>query len=474
MGAREHKTDTEMDRRMESSSELNENSMFLNLNDDCIEAIFRWLPLANLCSLSLTCKRAFKLTNQYFHRQYPNHCMNISNTLSGPIIKYNEYYVKCFRSSIQNIRFTSDYWNLNVVHLFTFLRMNCCENLRELEFDSINLKSKESYGAQIHAQLKNLTTISFINCSTHDIHNGFLQYCDNLKHLIIKEEKLVELNCKWTQEIYPNLKSLVYYVTEAHTIQINIDIQLQRFLSKNSHIKNIAGDHRIVYLTIESLQNIHLEYLVVRIEHAAFFTAIFNELKSLCEERRIERIRLVFGYSVAFTPTMTSNVASLQKYVTLDLSFTTSELEYFLYHPILQHKFDNVKLLSLEVAQPIPDRSFHLLPITVPNLEEIHLKPWWKEFIVNFRPCIGTFAAKFKDLKTLVIHLIDPDIIPTDAIIEMDFWRKKITGACVLTIYFPYEVIQKIKFIIPMNSCVKVKSISALKRDIFTSDRRLI
>lgn len=475
--AREHEIDIVMDRRMESSPEPSEMCRFLAMFDDCLEAIFSWLPLADLCSLSLTCKRAFKLTNEYFHRKYPHHGMEISNELCGPTIKFNENYVKCFRSNIQNIRLTSVYWNLNVHHLFTFLRLNCCENLRELEFDTINLKSKKPYGAQIHAQLINLTTVSIINCAIHDIYSAILQYCQHLKHLCVREEKPIDMNYQWMQKTYPHLESLIYYVSESesHNIRINTDNPLTQFFERNPHIQKVASDHRVVHIISQA--NINLKYLVVCIEHAALFSLIYSELKVMCEQRRVQRLRLVFGWYMTFCQVMTNLLASLGTFVTLDLSFDIKESQFISFHPIRCQLFPNVKSLSLEFSHPIleTDPIILALPITVPNIEEVHLNPWCKEFIVNLWSCIGIFAKEFKHLHTLVVRSIDPDIIPPDAVVKMNVCRKGISGACLLTIYFPYEVIQKIKFIMPVDSSlVNVKPISSLKRDIFTSDRRFI
>lgn len=448
-----------------------ERTMFLDMDNDCMEAICDWLSLADLCSFSLTCTRVYKLTNRYFYRRYKNHRIEIVNELTGPKVKTKEYYAKCFQSNVSNVRVTSIYWNFKPLRLFTFLRTNCCENLRELEFDTINFNGhQQPYGEQIVAQLANLTTISFINCSVYDIYTGFLRFCNHLKHLMIKEEKPIRMNCVWLMHVYSDLESFVYHVTECYNSP-----PLRKFFKLNSHIKKVScSGHRIVSVILDT--NITLDYLMLRIEHATLFNDAIERLNSLCEQKRVRRFKLDFSWYVIFSPEMTERVASLGTSTTLDgLAFATKELNLKSYHPIIRCRFQHIKSLNLEVAQPLPEIVFHLITFKMPNLHEIHLRPWWSNaFIVNFRICIGTLAAKLKQLKTIAIYQIDPNVISTNAIKEMDIWRKQLSNACPLSIYLPFEIIQNIKFIIPTRSLITVKPLSSLDRDIYSSERRAI
>lgn len=446
-----------------------ERTVLLNMDNDCIESICDWLSLNDLCSFSLTCKRIYKLANQYFYRQYKNHRMEIVNELSGPRINTKECYAKCFRANVRNIRITSVYWNVKPIHLFTFLRMNCCENLQELELDTINLKSGQPYGEQMLTQLEHLTTISFINCSVYDIYNGFLRYCNGLKRLVVKEEKSIRMNCTWMFHVYPHLESLIYYVPECYNVP-----PLTEFFRLNPRVKRVAcsGDRM---LNIIANTSITLDYLTLRIEHAILFNATFSVLKMMCEQKRVHRLKLEFGWYVIFSAEMANSVADLATFTALDgLSFATKELQLTSYHPIIRRQFNGVKSLRLEVSQPITEQIFHRITFTVPNVEEIHLHPWWHQFIVNFRICIGILAAQLKQLKIIVIHRIDADIISVNSIVQMDIWRKQLSDACPLSIYLPHEIIQNIKFIIPVGSIVTVKPISSLERDIYSSERRAI
>lgn len=446
---------------------------FLDMDDDCIETICNRLALDDLCSFSLTCKRVYNLTNRYFNRKYKNHRMEIVNKSSGPRVTTGECYAKCFPSSIRNIRITSMYWNLNPINLFTFLRLNCCENLNELEFDTINFGAQQSYGDQIRVQLAHLTTISFINCTTFDIYNGFLRHCQHLEHLLVKEEKPIRMNCAWMLHRYPHLKSLVYHASECYNVP-----RLTEFFRLNGHIKNIGCSGNGPVLNSIANANITLDHLWLRIEHASLFGAIFERLQSMCQQKIVQHLKLDFGWYVIFTPEMTSNLATLaasNTAKTLDgLSFASRELQLISYHPIVRQRFEHLRSLSLETAHPITDAIFHVLTVNVPNLEEIHFYPWWSgRFIDNFRICIGILAAKLKRLNVIVIHQIDESLISSNSIIQMNVWRKQLRNACPSTIYLPDKIVRNAKLRIPIGSIVSVKPLSSLERDISACERRV-
>lgn len=358
----------------------------------------------------------------------------------------------------------------------------------ELEFDTINFHAMQSYGDQIHVQLANLTTISFINCTTFDIYNGFLRHCQHLEHLLVKEEKPIRMNCAWMLHRYPYLKSLVYHASECYNVP-----RLTEFFRLNGHIKNIGCSGNRVLLNSIAQANITLDYLWLRIEHASIFNGIFKRLQSMCQQKFVQHLKLDFGWYVIFTPEMTSNLATLAAAAeapaaapapssssnttlgktTLDgLSFASKELQLISYHPIIRQRFENLRSLNLEMAHPITDTIFHVLTVNVPNLEEIHFHPWWSgEFIDNFRICIGILAAKLKRLNVITIYQIDENVISLNSIIQMNIWRKQLHNACSLTIYLPDKIVRSVRLKIPFESIVMVKSLSSLKRDIYSCER---
>lgn len=442
--------------------------MFSDLPDNCIESICARLRLDDLCSFSLTCKRVHKEASRQFYLRYKDHQMEIVNTLGGPQVKAREPYVKCFKSKIRNIKITSDYCNLGLTSLFTFIRIECCENLRELEFDSINLRSEQRYGKLMKAQLANLTTISFINCLNCDIRNGFLKYCKSLQHLVVKDEIDTKMDCTWMSHVYPKLESFVYYVPSIDSTE------LLTFFQLNSHLKRLACSNDQIIRDISDL-GITLDFLLFRIRAPELLAESFEILKHLCGSKQVHRLQLEFSewFSTCEYPRRTINdLVSLGS--ALDgLSFKNSQLKLSLHHPLTSnYRFDNIKYLSLEVTKPITRSILRRIALKLPNLEEIHLNSWLNAiFVEHFHSgwnSVLTLVTVLKNLRTIAIYRIDAKDIAEDSIERMHDLRKDLEDAVPLTVHLPYEIIQNVKFRIPFGSLVFVEPISSLERDIYS------
>lgn len=449
------------DKENEELSIIPKRTELLDLPDNCIESICARLPLDDLCSFSLTCKRVHREASRHFYLRYKDHQMEIANKLAGPQVEATEPYVKCFKSKIRNIKITSDYWNLGLTSLLTFIRIGCCENLRELEFVSINVKSKQPYGELIKAQLANLTTISFINCPDCDIRNGFLQYCTGLQHLAVKEQINTKIDCTWMLHVYPKLESLVYFVPSKVLENLFIFFQL------NSHLKRVACSDDEIIRYISSL-GITLDYLLFRIRAPKLLVESLEILKHLCKSEHVNRLKLVFSewFSTFEYPSQAFNdLVSLGS--TLDgLSFENNQLKLTSHHPLTsEHRFDNIKYLSLGVTKPIATSLLSWIALKLPNLEEIHLNAIFME---QFQYSVGALVSVLKNLRTIAIHRIDAKDIAEDSVELMNDLRADLRGAVPLTIHLPYEIIQNVKFRIPFGSLVFVEPISSLERDIYS------
>lgn len=442
---------------------------FLDLNDDCIESIFGCCSLAALCSLSLTCTRIFMLGNSHFNRKYTKHRMEISDELAGPTVLGSENYIKCFGSNVRNIRISSKYKRSNCMRLFRFLRDNCCNNLKELEFDSVCLSNRtEKYGVLIKSQLNTVTTVSFINCSGYDIYNSFLKYCNQLKHLIVKEETFTsELNCTWMVQAYSHLESLVFH-NPSSLGRSFVPPEMLLFIQLNSQIKNIAISNMVILLHIvQSQLNMNLDYLVLRIENDNPIDDTVRILKDLCESGRLRRVKLDFEFSMVFEPFMVETLNSFGTFQQFDgLSFAIRESTH---DCLINGTFNHVKSLSLEISTSLNAGHLHRLTSTVPNLEEICLNPWSADLLDHLDHYIINLLA-LKKLKTIVIHRINPNVTTQLLItIESCFKCNLFESSTTLTIYLPYEIVQTCKFI--NSNRVRIQPISSYDQDIFKFDR---
>lgn len=446
--------------------QLNEEPLYrlkktelLDLSDDCIELVCARLQLDDLCSFSLTCKRVHKVANRHFYRQYKSHHMEIVNTLAGPQHrKTEELYVKCFKSNIRNIRITSDYVNLSLTSLLTFIRINCCEHLRSLEFNTIDLRRID--GSCIRGQLANLETVSFVNCWQFDIHKGFLRHCGRLKHLVVKQEMETETNCGWMLHVYPNLETLVY----SDRTRLDVTEPMLSFFQLNPHIKRLAcSDFRILRCITNLDITLDCLHYLDSAEELGSVTEFLDVLKILCDEKCVHRLRLEFGYHFNRHSSMIYDGLISLTAVLYALSLTMQNVSFLKSARLLRHRFENVKYLSLKGPEPISKATIHRIVKTLPNLVQIHLNLECVQdtstIVYDF---LGIAVTTLKSLETFVVYRICATDIYKLSIICLSLSRMKLKDACPLTIYLPYEITKAI-IQISTRSLVSVKPISALK-----------
>lgn len=80
------------------------DSHFCSLNDECINNIFDWLSIGDLCRLKVTCKRLYLLANEHYQRTYfAFHLKPFGNVLKNID---NTKYHKSFAS--ENIQIKND------------------------------------------------------------------------------------------------------------------------------------------------------------------------------------------------------------------------------------------------------------------------------------------------------------------------------------------------------------------------------
>lgn len=398
--------------------------------------------------------------------------MEIADDVTGLKIKPNETYVKCFKSNIRNIKISSGYYPLaNPLRLFRLIRLKCCENLKELDFNSVNLNSAGNYGEMIQQQLENVATISFVNCKIHDIYNCFLKYCTQLRHLVFKEEIPFQMDCTWMIHNYPYLESFVY-----HVVNNVYRPPLKVFFQLNPQIQCIACSDIAIVTYLTFIPNIHLNYLVLFIRSESDFANIFLTLEKMCETRWFDRLKLDFDISVSFSTRITEKLNVLGEFKEFEgLSLVTKELQLIEHHPIVHQTFEHVKYLKLEVLKPMGAWIFHIIPSTVPNVKEIDFHPWFGNFIGNFNDSIGIIATSLRKLETIIIRRIDCKVFSKCfSVVEMDVKRRQLSDACVLTIFLPHEILQKTSFISLSCSSINIKPISELKHDIYTFETSTI
>lgn len=458
MGPKKRKSDGQVE---EISNELR-TAEFLDLNDDCIEVIFDRCSLDTLCSLSLTCKRINKLAKFYFNRKYTKHRMEIIDELTGPTVNCNENYVKCFASKIRNIRIATRYLHLNQLRIFKFLKENCCENLKELELDTVALSYKrpEKYGSIIKDQLKSVETLSLINCSSYDIYKGFLRYCTQLKHLIVKEDLHKSFDYTWMNQKYPHLESLGFHLHRgiSNKIDDQLEDNLESFIQLNPQIKNISTTELKLLMVINRSQ-LNLDYIILRICKYDLLSEMVELLQILCVSNQLRRVKLEFGFHMLFGQhevDLCNTFGLFEQFV--GLSFTAFNYDYLAGNLIRTGEFVHVKSLCLELSRLLEAEHFQRLPALVPNVETICIHPWSEKHTANFSHYVPTMIERLENLTAIAIRKIDPSIA-SSLLTVVDTRRKNAAEVRPLTIYLPSIVVQELEPNIRDRSSVRIESI---------------
>lgn len=205
----------------------------------CIGKILKWLPINDLYSVSRTCKSLQKSAGLQFQRGFSNSSVTIELLADKRIqSQYEGKYDLHFSANIRKVTMTSYLFDQSPTPLFDYVKMNCCNNLKELNLYRLKcalINGNNDYGASIKGQLRNVEIITFNGCIIPDIHKQFLKYCQNLKHLRINEKKFnIDSSDTWMCHAYINLESFTFWGCNDGKYS-----NLSVFLAINRNVKNI-------------------------------------------------------------------------------------------------------------------------------------------------------------------------------------------------------------------------------------------
>lgn len=207
---------------------------FLDLNDDCIFAIFEKLSIADLGSMSITCKRLNELASSFFLRKHPNERITIRQKYAQLLI--DENHLKYFTKLIKNIRIKSG--RIDIQYVFDIVSTKFCENLDSLELET-SLQFQKNDGAAIATQLSTIKHLKVENSrKKSDIFNGLLKYCKNLKDLTIMPICDTDNKNNWFYHSYPTVESLTIAASERDNYKPFQKIAYD-FLQRNPQLKQL-------------------------------------------------------------------------------------------------------------------------------------------------------------------------------------------------------------------------------------------
>lgn len=148
----------------------------LKLDVDCFEELFDWLSLVDLHTMSQTCKRLRQIAGYFFWNTYKNADVECKN--GGIFI--NNIQINSFCEFIRSISVVDD-----DLQCFHFIKSNDFISLKQITLHAIPLTTEKI--TCIKHILNKAEFVELFNCTTGgEFYGEFLQYCSNVKHLMLR------------------------------------------------------------------------------------------------------------------------------------------------------------------------------------------------------------------------------------------------------------------------------------------------
>lgn len=163
----------------------NEQSMshIFGLFYDCFERIFKWLSLKDLLNVRLTCKQLKEHADKYIQSNYPKFTFGYGKVIIDGDIEY-----------------------------FHSLDPECTKLIKKVTFSEISLEDEDIKCLKgILGQIDALEMEK--GMIDGEFYENFFQFCPNVKHLTIRKiggSKIIGSNNAWLHRSYPNLESVYF------------------------------------------------------------------------------------------------------------------------------------------------------------------------------------------------------------------------------------------------------------------------
>lgn len=221
------------------------------LTDDCLEKVFDYIALEDLCSVGQTCKRFHNVAGRYFTDKYPTQTVWLmwdkgriqesvqfiddNNVLSGCDTNFARYAREFLISGGQNFH--------NDFEEFRYAASVVGENVKVINFQSVE-KLAPGHDEYVKKTVENVENIGFMCCFREDgSYADILKHCKNLINLSIE---LTDLNMSFS-----TLEGLQWYNRSYPNYDNTSTEHLKNFLKQNLHIKKLTTD-------VHSLQLLNL------------------------------------------------------------------------------------------------------------------------------------------------------------------------------------------------------------------------
>lgn len=410
----------------EQDCEVNVESEFFLLNDDCICEILNYLTLKDLCSVSQTCERLKWLATERFNARFQLEANIVKGLTNGKMVHFPAVndFIKCF-GSIRNV-FLSNRTTVKELKKLQEDRM-VDFSIEEIRFDSWKLKLSKAKGiANISEGSK---TLFFANMKViGDFYTCFLQYWPTMERLILW--KSLELFCEedvkqnWLLETYSKLKYFAWHLDK----ELYVDDDMKLFFKQNK-----IEQFSLLSTSIDTLSDcvkngINITELFFKVRSNV--EADLVGLKQFFGEDKSKRLHLLFE---------DSSRADLSKNLKLLKSLSPNIDGLYFDNTVINKALANTisKMIDLKVLQTRASTMVKYL-VDLPNLEEYYFSRGVVSGTFDrIQETMMLFATRSVKLKKMFFRNNSRSLNAFQFDV-FDEGRKKLPGAEKLSIYVKY------------------------------------
>lgn len=442
-----------------------QSTEFLSLNDFCCLEIFKYLPLNDVCALSQTCRRLHALGTNHFTHNYKSKVLVYIDRIRGSLHTFPDTkdakYAKCFAEQIQNVTLLKHFSTIQAMEKLSQIYQ--CGNdeqsandspIKMIRFLDWKVAVSKAHCTPIAGILKNVESLTIENTSIGvDLNECLFDFMPKLKQLTVlcfPERRRTDFVPN-TACLQQPCSSLEYFAWHVAPDQWRVDEQfpakeIKQFLTLSSGVKFISlrldSKEQLKAMMASDIPVNELFFVMSNCEDADI-TGIIDDLKTVCESRKLEPTQLhlqINGHSFEEKP---GQLELLAPYI-VGLYFQSFVLKCFeTVFPKL------IKLKVLQAIEYVPDIELVRL---LPNLEEIYIPCLARPFSY-YEDGIRTLATGLPKLKKLFLnHYLHPSLSNMlnygsdffdeenfGIFDEIDAERKKMSGVRKLKVYLEVE-----------------------------------
>lgn len=412
---------------------------FLSLNDDCLYTIFENLSLDDICAMSETCQRLYKVCATHFQRYHKEKVLIFNNVRKDGSLENQpkgEKYVNAFAKNIRNVTFGQSFAvKANLEQLHTFYETQEVASIKELRFNGWGLCPTQS--RWLSNLVGDVESVTFSNTKIGgDLNECALQFMPKLKELTLSGMFDEPKDSSWMNQTYPTLERFSLHLEKSLPLT-----KIKHFLCMNPKIKifslRLRSHNAIKQLVRESIR---IDELFFDIFSVSELSESLDDLLVLCQQQPC-RLHLKLSSSINYFRTFFGKVVLLAPYIE-GLYF-----ESILYADIANVlvRFENLKVLKFTISAEADVIS------RIPNLQEIYAD--WGAYdsrgIVRYRyrEALMIYARRSPKLKKIYVRN-DPQTIDKFGFNEINAERRLLPGAEKLKIYFrtdePHDTMRKL------------------------------